>query len=203
MNLPVSKRLSFLCLSSTFLIAVQVLNPRVTIGTSPLARSPLPLLSAMLELTGVLLLATSSWPVTEVAPQDGGVLNCGQWLWVLGPVDQLLAGDKVHVGQGKDRVQKLEESFLPVWPAEKPGRVEEEREGSLSLGVVIKEVLGEDLLDRGRVLFVETTVSHRTSSSSDVFQDGHRDLPHVGVREDGAGLYGAGVWDLIVQRVGP
>ena len=114
----------------------------------------------MLKLAGVFLLATSGWPVTEVAAKDGRVINGGQRLRVLGPVDQLLAGDKVHVRQGKDGVQKLEESFLSVWPAEEPGRMEEKREGSLGLGVVIKEVLGEDLLDGRHILIVETSISH-------------------------------------------
>ena len=85
-----------------------------------------------------------------------------------------------------------------MWTTEEPGRVEEERKGSLCLGVVIKEVLGEDLLDGGHILVIETSVSHRASSSADVFQDGHGYLPHVRVREDGAGLDGTGVWDLVV-----
>ena len=114
----------------------------------------------MLKLTGVLLLAASGWPVTEVAAEDGRVLKGWQWLGVLGPVDQLLAGYEVHVGQGKDGVQKLEESLLSVWPAEEPGRVEEEWEGGLGLGVVLKEVLGEDLLDGGHILIVEASISH-------------------------------------------
>ena len=106
------------------------------------------------------LLATRGWPVTEIAAEDGRVLKGGQWLRVFGPVDQLLAGDEVHVGQGKDGVQKLEESFLSVWPAEEPGRVEEEWEGGLGLGVVLKEVLGEDLLDGGHILIIEASISH-------------------------------------------
>jgi len=114
----------------------------------------------MLELTGVLLFATSGWPVTEIAAEDGRVFKGGQWLRVFGPVDQLLAGDEVHVGQGKDGVQKLEESFLPVRPVEEPSRVEEEWEGGLCLCVVLKEVLGEDLLDGRHILIVETSISH-------------------------------------------
>jgi hypothetical protein len=114
----------------------------------------------MLQLTGVFLLATCGRSVTEVAAKDGRILNGRQRLRVLGPVDQLLAGDKVDVGQGKDGIQKLEESLLSVWPAEEPGRVEEERKGSLGLCVVVKEVLGEDFLDGGCVLIIETSISH-------------------------------------------
>ena len=44
---------------------------------------------------------------------------------------------------------------------EEPGSVEEEREGSFALGVVLQEVLGEDLLDGVSIFIVETTISHR------------------------------------------
>ena len=81
-------------------------------------------------------------------------------LWVASPGDQLLRGDEVDVGQGKNGVNELEEALLAVSPVEEPGRVEEEGEGSLALGVVLQEVLGEDLLDGVGVLGVETAVRH-------------------------------------------
>ena len=73
--------------------------------------------------------------------------------------------DKVDVGQGKDGVNELEETLLAVGPVEEPGRVEEEGEGGLALGVVLQEVLGEDLLDGVRVLGVEATVRHGAGSA--------------------------------------
>ena len=89
----------------------------------------------------------------------------GQGLWVTSPGDQLLGCDKVDVGQGKNGVNELEEALLAVSPVEEPGSVEEEGEGRLALGVVLQEVLGEDLLDGVSVLSVETTVSHGAGSS--------------------------------------
>ena len=83
-----------------------------------------------------------------------------QGLWVASPGDQLLRGDKVDVGQGKNGVDELEEALFAVGPVEEPGRVEEEGEGRLALGVVLQEVLGEDLLDGVGVLGVETAVRH-------------------------------------------
>ena len=83
-----------------------------------------------------------------------------QGLWVASPGDQLLRGDKVDVGQGKNGVDELEEALLAVGPVEEPGCVEEEGEGRLALGVVLQEVLGEDLLDGVGVLGVETAVRH-------------------------------------------
>ena len=83
-----------------------------------------------------------------------------QGLWVASPGDQLLRGDKVDIGQGKNGVDELEEALLAVGPVEEPGRVEEEGEGRLALGVVLQEVLGEDLLDGVGVLGVETAVRH-------------------------------------------
>lgn len=65
--------------------------------------------------------------------------------------------------------------------AEEPGGVEEEWERSLGFGVMVEEVLGEDLLDGLNVFVVEASVSHGTGSTTDVLQNGHRDLPHVGV----------------------
>lgn len=157
----------------------------------------------MLELAGVLLLAATSRPVDEVAAQSRRVFQRGQRFRILGPVDQLLTGDEVNVGQGQDGIEELEEPFLSVRPAEEPGGVEEEREGCLRLGVVIEEVLGEDLLDGRDVLVVEASVSHGTGSSSDVLEDGHGDLPHVWMGEDRAGFYSAGVRELVVERVRP
>ena len=81
-------------------------------------------------------------------------------LWVASPGDQLLRGDEVDVGQGKNGVNELEEALLAVSPVEEPGCVEEEGEGSLALGVVLQEVLGEDLLDGVGVLGVEAAIRH-------------------------------------------
>ena len=86
-------------------------------------------------------------------------------LWVASPGDQLLRGDEVDVGQGKNGVNELEEALLAVSPVEEPGRVEEEGEGGLALGVVLQEVLGEDLLDGVGVLGVEATVRHGAGSA--------------------------------------
>ena len=84
----------------------------------------------------------------------------GQGLGVASPGDELLGGDEVHVGKREDGVDELEEALLAVGTVEEPGSVEEEREGGLALGVVLQEVLGEDLLDGVGVLGVEATVSH-------------------------------------------
>ena len=88
-----------------------------------------------------------------------------QGLWVASPGDQLLRGDKVDVGQSKNGVNELEEALLPVGPVEEPGSVEEEGEGGLALGVVLQEVLGEDLLDGVSILGVETAVRHGAGSA--------------------------------------
>ena len=53
-------------------------------------------------------------------------------------------------------------------PVEEPGGVKEEGEGRLALGVVLQEVLGEDLLDGVGLLSVETTVSHGAGPSSEM-----------------------------------
>ena len=87
-------------------------------------------------------------------------------LRVTSPGDELLGCDEVDVGQGEDRVNELEETLLPVGPVEEPGSVEEEGEGGLALGVVLQEVLGEDLLDGVNILVVEASISHGAGSSS-------------------------------------
>ena len=91
-------------------------------------------------------------------------------LRVTSPGDELLGCDEVHVGQGEDRVNELEETLLPVGPVEEPGSVEEEGEGGLALGVVLQEVLSEDLLDGVGVLIVETPVRHRAGSPPGEFK---------------------------------
>ena len=91
-------------------------------------------------------------------------------LRVTSPGDELLGRDEVDVGQGEDRVNELEEALLPVGPVEEPGSVEEEGEGGLALGVVLQEVLSEDLLDGVSVLIVETTVSHGARSTPEEFR---------------------------------
>ena len=94
----------------------------------------------------------------------------GHYIWqrlgVASPGDQFLRSDEVDVGEGEDRVDELEEAVLAVGPVEEPGGVEEEGEGRLALGVVLQEVLGEDLLDSVRLLGVETAVSHGARATS-------------------------------------
>ena len=81
-------------------------------------------------------------------------------LWVSCPCNQLLRCDEVDIGESQDGVNELEETILAVRSVEEPGGVEEEREGSLALGVVLQEVLREDLLDRVSILVVEASISH-------------------------------------------
>ena len=54
-------------------------------------------------------------------------------------------------------------------PVEEPGGVEEERERGLALGVVLQEVLGEDLLNGVRVLGVEAAVSHGAGAAPEKY----------------------------------
>ena len=56
-------------------------------------------------------------------------------------------------------------------PVEEPGGVEEEGEGRLALGVVLQEVLGEDLLNGVRLLSIKTTISHGAGASSEMLFD--------------------------------
>jgi len=92
-------------------------------------------------------------------------VNLRERFRVASPCDELLGRDKVDVRESKYRVQELEESLLAVGAVKEPSSVEEKREGSLRLGVVLKEVLGENLLDGVRVFVVETTISHGTGAS--------------------------------------
>ena len=89
-----------------------------------------------------------------------------QRLWISGPGNQFLRGDEIHIRKSKDGVDELEEAFLAVGSVEEPGGVEEEGEGGLALGVVLQEVLGEDLLDGVNILVVEASISHGAGSSS-------------------------------------
>ena len=68
-------------------------------------------------------------------------------LGVAHPVDQLLARHEVHVGEGEDGVDELEEALLAVGAVEEPRGVEEQGEGGLALGVVLKEVLLRNIND--------------------------------------------------------
>ena len=62
---------------------------------------------------------------------------------------------------------------------EEPGGVEEEWEGGLALGVMLQEVLGEDLLDGVGVLVVETAISHGAgATSATTHGQGHRHHHH-------------------------
>jgi hypothetical protein len=105
-----------------------------------------------------------------------------QRLGVASPGDQFLQGDEVDVGKSEDGVDELKEAILAVGPVEEPGRVEEEGEGRLALGVVLQEVLGEDLLDSVRLLSVETLNIQQTVTVSDgmvtgLFPYQHSDIP--------------------------
>ena len=92
--------------------------------------------------------------------KDTRVWDFIQRHWMSDPIDQFLTSHKVDIGQSQDGVNELQEAVLTVGSVEEPGSVEEEREGRLALGVVLQEVLGENLLDGVRLLGVETTVSH-------------------------------------------
>jgi len=204
------------------LIAVQVVHPGIPIqlmrvsqpsrngnlsyvpvGTSALAGGELPLVSLVLEAALVLLAAATRGSVAEVAADDRAVDDGVQRLRVPRPIDQLLAGDEVDVGQGQNGVDKVEEALLAVGTVEEPRGVEEQGEGSLCLGVILQEVLGEDLLYGGSVFLVEASVGHGASASAHVLDGGHGDLPHAGVAVRGAGLDGAVVGHLVLKGVGP
>ena len=124
----------------------------------------------MLQLALVLLPAASGRPVAEVAGQHRALVNGVQSLRESGPVDQLLAGHEVDIGQGQDGVEEGQEGLFAVGAVEEPGGVEEQREGSLGLGVVLQEVLGEDFLDGSGVLLVEASVGHGTSATANILQ---------------------------------
>lgn len=141
----------------------------------------MPLVSS--ELQGALALPTTatSGPVFEVTAEDVGGSNIGKGLWETSPLNQLLAGDEVHVRKSEDGVDKLEEAFNTVGAVAEPSCVEEEWEGSLFTRVVLEEVLSKDLLNGVGILIVETAISHGTGGTPDVVQGGHGDLPHAWV----------------------
>jgi len=126
-------------------------------------------------------------------------VNIRKWLREPCPGDQLLRGHEVDIGQLEDGVDEPQESLLPVGSVEEPSSVEEEGEGGLRLGVVLQEVLCEDLLDFVGLLLVETTVSHRARSTPDILQCFHRHLPHSLVRVAGAGLDAARVRHPVLE----
>ena len=129
------------------LVTVEVVHPRVPVGALPLAGRPLADLPLVLQLALVFPASAPGRPVLEVASQNGGILQERKWHRIPGPLDQFLAGHKVNVGQGEDGVKEIEKSFLAMLPVEEPGGVEKEGEWSLGFGVVLKEVLSENLLD--------------------------------------------------------
>ena len=118
-------------------------------------------------------------------------MNGFQRLREPGPVDQLLAGDEIDVGQSQNGVDELEEAFDAVWAVAEPSSVKEEGERSLFARVMLQEVLRKYLLDGVGILFVEAAVSHGAGGTPDVVQGGHRNLPHSWMREDWAGFDGA------------
>ena len=53
-----------------------------------------------------------------------------------------MACDKVDVWELENSVDEVEEPLDPVLVVEEPGRVDEEGEGCLGLGVVVEEIPG-------------------------------------------------------------
>jgi len=184
-------------------LALEVVDPGVDLGAGALAGGELPLVAPEAEAALGLPAAAPGRPVLEVAAEHPGVVDGGQGLRVAGELNQLLAGDKVDVGQGQDGVDEVEESLDTVGAVVEPSGVEEEGEGGLGLGVVVEKVLGEDLLDGVGLLSVEAAVGHGAPASAHVQQGGHGDLPHLWMRHLGAGLDSARVGHGVLKGVGP
>ncbi len=81
--------------------------------------------------------------------------------------------------------------------------MEEQGEGSLVLGIMLKEVLGEDLLNGFGILIIEATIGHGAGSTPDILDGWHWDLPHSRMRLGWTGFDGTAMWDLVIQGVGP
>ena len=111
--------------------SLQVVDPRVDGRAGALAGGELPLVAPEAEAALGLPPSASGRPVLEVAAEHFGVVDGGQGLGVAGELNQLLAGDKVDVGQAQDGVHEVEESLDAVRPVVEPGGVEEEGKGSL------------------------------------------------------------------------
>jgi len=129
------------------LFSVEVIDPGVLSRALLGAGGELPLVGLEGETALVLLAATPVGAVGEVAVEDGGRVNIGERLGVSGPGNEFLGGDEVDIRESQDGVDELEETVLTVITVEEPSSVEEEREGCLALGVVLKEILCEDFLD--------------------------------------------------------
>ena len=71
-----------------------------------------------------------------------------------------MGGYKVDIRESEDGVNEFQETVLTMGPVEKPGGVEEEREGGFTLCVMFKEILCENLLDGVGIFCVETSISH-------------------------------------------
>ena len=81
------------------LIAVEIVDPRVAIGTYTLTRPPLTDISFMLELAFVFSATCASCrSIRKLTSQHGRVEDGLQGHGVTHPVDQLLAGDEIDVG---------------------------------------------------------------------------------------------------------
>merc|ERR1719443_2729941 len=109
--------------------------------------------------------------------------------------------ESMNLRKSQDGVDELEEAFLAVGSVGEPGGVEEEGEGGLALGVVLQEVLGEDLLDGVNILVVEASVSHGAGSSSHILECLHGHLPHTRMGLPRTGLNTAAVGHLVLQGV--
>ena len=81
-----------------FLIAVEIIDPRVAIGTFPLARTPLANIAFVFKLAFVFpATGTPDGPIRKWAPEDGGVLDRFQGHRVFDPIDQFLTGYEIYV----------------------------------------------------------------------------------------------------------
>ena len=170
------------------LIAIEVIDPRIPVGTGPLAGCELSLIALVFQHASLLLPAAMTRTVRKVAVEDWRLVDVVQRLGIAHPVDEFLTCDKVDIREGKDGVEEIKETFLAVGSVKEPGSVEEEREGGLGFGVMLQEVLSEDLLDGVGILLVEAAVRHGASATADILDHRHGNLPHARMGELGTGL---------------
>jgi len=128
-------------------VSVEVVHPGVALGTGLLTGGKLSLVAFVAEVTPAFLLSTPAWSVGEVAVEDRGGMDLGKGLRVSGPGYKLLGCYKIHIRESKDGIDELEETVFTMRSVEKPCSMEEKREGSFALCIVLQEVLCENLLD--------------------------------------------------------
>lgn len=162
------------------LIAWEVIDPWITGRTSvQLARSPLSFVSSECQAAFFgRSSVTSLRSVSKVTTENRAGGQSIERLRIAHPVDELLAGNKVNVRQSQDGINELEEAFLTMGTVEEPGWMEKEGEWCLVFGVTVQKVLSENLLDGSSILFIITTISHGTGTSTNVLQGGHGNFPH-------------------------